>query len=80
MGRVWAVNEVDSPAYEPTTLSERVWRIIVLVDARDIEFCGSNIGATAALTLQYACMGTNASIFSGGSVGMAPIDGAIDIV
>ena len=80
MGRVWAVNKVDSPAYEPTTLSERVWRIIVQVDARDSLFCGSNTVATAALTHQYARMGPNASIFSGGSVGMAPIDGAIDIV
>ena len=63
----------DRAAYDPIIPSERVWRIIVPIDARDIEFCGSNIGAVAALTLHYACMGTNASIFSGGSVEMMAI-------
>ena len=64
----------DRAAYEPIIPSERVWRIIVLIDASDIEFCGSNIGAVAALTLQYACMGTNASIFNGGGVDMTAND------
>ena len=49
-------------------------RIIVLIDARDNEFGGSKIAAPAALTLQYACMGTNASIFIGGAVDMTAID------
>ena len=74
------MHKVDSVAYEPTITSERVWRIIVQVDARDSQFCGSNIHATAALTLQYVRMGPNASIFNAGYVDMTPIDGAIDIV
>ena len=80
MGRVWAGYKVDSVAYEPTISSERVWRIIVQVDAIDSWFFGSNICATAALTLQYVRMGPNASIFNAGYVDMTPIDGAIDTV